>query len=82
MPQTPQPNHTSPDAYHARMRLLHRWRGIALISGALLALYAVLIYTRDPTLSHPADVVLIASLFAFIVALLVAVNFLTISYGK
>jgi hypothetical protein len=82
MPQTSNSDNTSPDAYHARMRHLQRWRRIALISCAFLALYAVVIYTRDPALSHPTDMVLIASLFAFIVAILVAVNFLTISFRK
>jgi hypothetical protein len=69
-------------SYHARMLIIQRWRRIALISCALVAIYAGVIYLRDPSMRAASGGLLIASLFAFIAAMLVAVNFLTVKFRK
>lgn len=65
-------------SYYARMRLIQRWRRVAWLSCAFIALLAAVIVARDPGLNQPANGMLIASLFVFIVALILAVNILTV----
>jgi lysylphosphatidylglycerol synthetase-like protein (DUF2156 family) len=67
-------------SYYSRMRLIQRWRRVAWISCVLVALLAAIIVARDPGLDQPSHGMLVASLFVFIVALMLAVNFLTMRF--
>jgi len=65
-----------------RMLLIQRWRRIALMVCLLLAITVLLINALDPTFVHPSNFALVQSLLAFIIAVLVAVNFLTFRLRK
>ncbi len=65
-----------------RMLLIQRWRRTALIVCLFLAITALLINALDPTFVQPSSFALVQSLLAFIVAVLVAVNFLTFRLRK
>lgn len=65
-------------SYHSRVRLTQRWRRVAWHSCALIVLLAAVIVARDCGLNQPSNGMLFASLFVFIVALMLAVNFLTV----
>jgi len=65
-----------------RMLLIQRWRRIALMVCLLLALTALSVNALDPTFVQPSSFALVQSLLAFIVAVLVAVNFLTFRLRK
>lgn len=63
--------------YWRRMLLIQRWRRIAWLVCLFLAFWALLFIMLDPGFQHPSTVKLVKSMCAFIVAVLVAVNFLT-----
>ena len=65
-----------------RMLLIQRWRRVALMVCLFLALTALSINALDPTFVQPSSFALVQSLLAFIVAVLVAVNFLTFRLRK
>ncbi len=65
-----------------RMLLIQRWRRTALMVCLFLAITAFLINALDPAFVQPSSFALVQSLLAFIVAVLVAVNFLTFRLRK
>lgn len=65
------------DAYWRRMLLIQRWRRIAWLVCLFLALWALLFSLLDPGFQNPSVVMLVGSIFAFIIAIVVAVNLLT-----
>ncbi len=65
-----------------RMLLIQRWRRTALMVCLFLAITALLVNALDPTFVQPSSFALVQSLLAFIVAVLVAVNFLTFRLRK
>jgi hypothetical protein len=69
-------------AYARRMRLVQRWRRIALLVSLLLCVDAGVTVWLDPALAQPSHVALLQSLFAFIIALIVAVNFMAFRLRK
>lgn len=75
-------NRNGSSSYYARMLVIQRWRRITLATCVMLALYAGVVYLRDPSLDAASTGEVIASIFAFVVALLIAVNFLTIRFRK
>ncbi len=68
--------------FHARMLVIQRWRRVAWASSLLLALYAAIVYLRDPGFRQQADGLLVVSLVVFIVALLAAANFMTLRFRR
>ncbi len=60
-----------------RMLLIQWWRRTALMVCLFLAITALSINALDPAFVQPSSFALVQSLLAFIVAVLVAVNFLT-----
>ena len=68
--------------YLRRMHLIQRWRRTALLVCLLLASYALLVNVLDPTFLQPSGHALVESLLAFIIAIIVAVNFLTFRLRK
>ncbi len=68
--------------YWQRMLLAQRWRRIAWLVCLFLALWALLFVLLDPGFQHPSTVILVKSMFAFIVAVVAAVNFLTFQLRK
>lgn len=69
-------------SYWPRMRLIQRWRRIASLVCLFLALWALLFALLDPGFQHPSTVMLVKSMFAFIVAVAAAVNLLTFRLRK
>jgi hypothetical protein len=69
-------------SYWPRMLLAQRWRRIAWLVCLFLALWALLFVLLDPGFQHPSTVMLVKSMFAFIVAVVAAVNFLTFRLRK
>ena len=69
-------------SYWPRMLLIQRWRRIELPICAALALCGLIALLIDPDVQQPPTFMLVGSVFAFIVAVLVAVNVLTISMRK
>ncbi len=69
-------------SYWPRMLLAQRWRRIAWLVCLFLALWALLFVLLDPGFQHPSTVMLVKSMFAFIVAVIAAVNFLTFRLRK
>ncbi len=65
-----------------RMLLIQWWRRTALMVCLFLAITALLINALDPAFVQPSSFALVQSLLAFIVAVLVAVNFLTFRLRK
>ena len=65
-----------------RMLLIQRWRRVALMVCLFLALTALLITVLDPAFVQPSSFALVQSLFIFIGAVLVAVNFLNFRLRK
>jgi len=65
-----------------RMLLIQRWRRTALMVCLFLAITALLVNALDPTFVQPSSFTLVQSLLVFIVAVLVAVNFLTFRLRK
>ncbi len=63
--------------YWPRMLLVQRWRRIAWLVCLFLALWALLFILLDPGFQHPSTVMLVKSMFAFIVVVVAAVNLLT-----
>ncbi len=69
-------------SYWKRMLLLQRCRRIAWLVCLLLALWALLFSLLDPGFQRPSTVMLVKSMFAFIVAVVAAVNLLTFQLRK
>ncbi len=69
-------------AYSSRMLLVQRWRRIAWLVCLSLALWALLFILLDPGFQHPSTVMLVKSMFAFIVAVVAAVTLLTFQLRK
>jgi len=68
---------------HSRRMLLIQWcRRTALMVCLFLAITALLIKALDPAFVQPSSLALVQSLFIFIGAVLVAVNFLTFRLRK
>jgi uncharacterized membrane protein YqgA involved in biofilm formation len=77
---TEQPiNHAT---YLRRMRFIQRWRRIVLTVSLLLCIDAIVTMWLDPGLVQKPHVVLVQSLFAFMTALVIASNFLTVRLRK
>ena len=73
----------SRDASHwPRMLLIQRWRRIAWLVCLFLALWTLLFVSLDPGFLQPSTVMLVESMFAFIVAVAAAVNLLTFRLRK
>jgi len=64
-------------SYWKRMLLVQRCRRIAWLVCLLLALWALLFSLLDPGFQHQSTVMLVKSMFTFIVAVAAAVNLLT-----
>jgi len=64
-------------SYWSRMLLVQRWRRVAWLACLFLALWALLFGLLDPGFQNPSVVMVIKSMFAFIIAILAAVNLLT-----
>ncbi len=64
------------------MLLVQRWRRIAWLVCLFLALWALLFVLLDPGFQRPSTVMLVKSMFAFIVAVIAAVNLLTFQLRK
>jgi len=69
-------------SYWPRMLLIQRWRRIAWLVCLFLALWALLFILLDPGFQHPSTVVVVKSMFAFIVAVVAGVSFLTFRLRK
>ncbi len=69
-------------SYWPRMLLIQRWRRIAWLVCLFLALWALLFILLDPGFQRPSTVMLVKSMFAFIVAVVAGVNFLTFRLRK
>ncbi len=69
-------------SYWPRMLLVQRWRRIAWLVCLFLALWALLFILLDPGFQHPSTVMLVKSMFAFIVAVVAAINLLTFRLRK
>jgi hypothetical protein len=69
-------------AYWRRVIVIQRWRRITTGICILLALYALVITALYPPAHHPGTMRLDQSLFIFIIALVLAVNVLTIGFRK
>ena len=69
-------------SYWPRMLLIQRWRRIAWLVCLFLALWALLFVLLDPGFQHPSTVMLVTSVFAFIIAVTAAVNLLTFRLRK
>ncbi len=69
-------------SYWRRMLLIQRWRRISWLVCLFLALCALLFVLLDHGFHHPSIVMLVESMFAFIVAIVAAVNFLTFRLRK
>jgi len=69
-------------SYWPRMLLVQRWRRIAWLVCLFLALWALLFILLDPGFQHPSTVMLVKSMFAFIVAVVAAANLLTFQLRK
>ncbi len=69
-------------SYWPRMLLAQRWRRIVWLVCLFLALWALLFSLLDPGFQHPSTVMLIKSMFAFIVAVVATVNLLTFRLRK
>lgn len=65
------------NSYWKRMLLIQRWRRIAWLVCLFLISWAILFGLLDPEFQNPSVVMLIKSIFAFIVAIVAAVNLLT-----
>ena len=68
--------------YWSRMLLAQRWRRIAWLVCLFLALWALLFVLLDPGFKQPSTIMTVKSMFAFIVAVVAAVNFLTFRLRK
>ncbi len=83
VPQAKEDTIGSGDAsYWKRMLLIQRCRRIAWLVCLLLPLWALLFSLLDPGFQHPSTVMLVKSMFAFIVAVVAAVNLLTFRLRK
>jgi len=69
-------------SYWPRMLLAQRWRRIMWLVCMFLALWALLFSLLDPGFQHPSTVMLVKSMFAFIVAVVATVNLLTFRLRK
>ncbi len=65
-----------------RMLLIQWWRRTALMVCLFLAITALLITALDPAFALPSSLALVQSLLAFVIAVLVAVNYLTFRLRK
>ena len=70
-------NPESDTAYISRMRLILRWRRIAHLACLLIGLYAVGWLLLEPNILQSPHLMTVGSLFAFAVAIVVAVNALS-----
>lgn len=83
IPQAEESAATSGDASHwTGMLLVQRWRRIAWLMCLFLALWALLFILLDPGFQHPSTVILVKSMFAFIVAVVASVSLLTFRLRK
>lgn len=64
-------------SYWGRMVLIQRWGRIAWLVCLFLTLWGALFSLLDSAAQSPSVAVLIKSMFAFIIAIAVAVNFFT-----
>ncbi|MBW4025495.1 MAG: hypothetical protein HIU92_20615 [Proteobacteria bacterium] len=69
-------------SYWRRMIVIQRWRRITTMSCLLLALYALVMTALYPPGHHPGTMRLDESLLIFIIALVLAVNILTVAFRK
>lgn len=69
-------------SYWPRMLLIQHWRRIAWLVCLFLTLWALLFMLLDPGFQHLSTVMLVKSMFAFIVAVIAAVNLLTFRLRK
>lgn len=69
-------------SYWRRMIVIQRWRRIINMICLLIAVYALAMTAFDPPTHHPGVMRLDESLLIFVVALLVAVNVLTVAFRK
>ncbi len=65
-----------------RMLLIQWWRRTALMVCLFLAIAALLITALDPAFAQPSSLALVQSLLAFVIAVLVAVNYLAFRLRK
>jgi len=68
--------------YWRRMLFIQRWRRIGWVICLFFALTALLFALLDPAYQHPSTVMLVRSMFAFIVSVVAAVNLLTFLLRK
>jgi hypothetical protein len=81
-PAKPIEQQISDAKYLRRMRFIQKWRRIVLTVSLLLCIDASVTVWLDPDQAQKSEVVLVQSLFAFMIALVIAVNFLTFRLRK
>jgi hypothetical protein len=69
-------------SYWRRVIVIQRWRRITTMICFLLALYALVATALYPPAHHPGTLRLDESLLIFIIALVLAVNVLTVAFRK
>ena len=69
-------------AYWRRIIVIQRWRRITITICLMLALYALIVTVLYPPAHHPGTLTLDQSLLIFIIALVLAVNVLTVGFRK